>query len=77
MLCDAEKMHITGKEYTTDHKTIHIQYTVFPEIPMMAQLIKIFTRILWNLQIIMEFYETVIRRSPEARIVKIHPDTVP
>ena len=30
------------KLYTTDHNTKHIQYTVFPEMPMVAQLIKIF-----------------------------------
>jgi len=77
-------MHITEKQHTTDHKTINIQYTIFPEIPMLAPLINIFTiilwnftRILWNLRFIMECYETAIQCSPEARIVKIHPDKVP
>jgi hypothetical protein len=28
MLCEGNKMHITEKQYTTDHKTKHIQYTV-------------------------------------------------
>jgi len=37
------------KQYTTDHKTKHTQYTVFPEMPMVAQLIKIFPWILWSL----------------------------
>jgi len=48
-------MHITEKKYTTDHKTKHIKYTVFPEMPMVAQLIKILPRILWNLWLFKEF----------------------
>jgi hypothetical protein len=48
-------MHITEKQYTTDHKTKHIQYTVIPVMPMVAQLIKIFPRILWNLWFITQF----------------------
>jgi hypothetical protein len=35
-------MHITENQYSTDHKTNHIQYRVFPEMPVVAQLIKIF-----------------------------------
>jgi hypothetical protein len=45
MLCEAGKIHITEKQNTTDHKTIHIYYTEFPEMPMVAQLIKIFPTI--------------------------------
>ena len=48
-------MHTTEKKYIKDHKIKHIQYTVYPEISMVAQLIKIFPRILWKLQIILEF----------------------
>jgi hypothetical protein len=47
-------MHITEKQYTTDYKTKHIYYTVFPDMPIVAQLTKIFPRILWNLQYITE-----------------------
>jgi len=42
----------TFNKYSTDHKTTDIQYTVLPGMPMVAQLIEIFPRILWNLQII-------------------------
>jgi len=56
MQCEAEKkMHITEKQYTTDHKTKHIQYIVFPAMPMVAQLIKIFHTILWKVQFITKF----------------------
>jgi hypothetical protein len=68
MLCEAEnKMHITGMQYTTDHhNTEHIQYTVLPEMPTLAQLIKIFAKVLWTLGFIMEFYRNVFQRSPKA-----------
>jgi len=56
MLCQAEKkMHITEKQYTTDHKTKHIQYTAFPAMPMVAQLIKIFHTIFWKVRFITKF----------------------
>jgi len=55
MMCEAEK------QYTTDHKT-SIQYTVFPVMPMVAQLIRIFPTILWKIQFITEF----IRMALEA-----------
>jgi len=48
-------MHITEKQYTTDHKTVHIQYTVFPVMPMVAQLIELFPTILWKLRFITKF----------------------
>ena len=58
-------MHTTEKQYTKDHKIKHIQYTVHPEMPMVAQLIKIFPRILQNLQFI-TVHGNVIQRSAEA-----------
>jgi hypothetical protein len=53
------KMHITDIQYTTEHKTIHMQHTVVPEMPMVAQPIKIFPRTLQNLLFITQF----IRKS--------------
>jgi len=67
-------MHITRKkcttdhntkQYNTDHTTKHIQYTAFPEMSMVAQLIKMFPRILWNLRFI-RVHQNIIQRSPEA-----------
>ena len=37
------------KPYTTDRNTKHIQYSVFPEMLMVAQLLNIFPSILWQL----------------------------
>ena len=56
-----KKMHITEKLYTTDHKTKHIQHTAFPEMPMVAQLIKIFPRISWNLRFTTVYSSTISR----------------
>jgi hypothetical protein len=44
MLFKLEKMLITEKQYTTDHNTKRTQYTVLPEMPMVALVIKIFPR---------------------------------
>ena len=56
MLYEAgKKIHIIQKQYTTDHKTEHIQYTVFPVMPIVAQLIKIFPTILWKVRFITKF----------------------
>ena len=44
---------------------------------MVAQLIKTFHRILWNLQFITEFMFMSFNTLPKAQIVKIHPDKVP
>jgi len=46
------------KQYTTDHNTKHTQYTAFPVMPTVAQLIKIFPTILCNLQFITQFIRT-------------------
>ena len=46
------------KQYTTDHKTKHTQYTAFPVMPTVAQLITIFPTILCNLQFITQFIRT-------------------
>jgi len=40
------------KQYTTDHNTKHTQYTAFPVMPTVSQLIKISPTILCNLQFI-------------------------
>jgi hypothetical protein len=45
-----KKIHITEKQYIDDHKIKHIQYTVYPDTPMVVQLIKKFPRISWNFQ---------------------------
>ena len=57
-----KKMHITEKQYTTDHKTTHIQYTVLPVMPMVAQIIKIFSTVIWKI----EFITTFIRMALKA-----------
>ena len=54
-------MHITEKQYTTVHKTKHIQYTVFPAMPMVAQLIKIFHTILWKVRFITKFIQMSLK----------------
>jgi len=58
-------MHITAIQYTTDHKSVHIHYTVLPGMPMVAHLIKIFPRILWNLRIIIEFMRMSFNALPK------------
>jgi hypothetical protein len=51
MLCEAEKkIQSTEKQYSNDHKTKHIQYTVHPDTPMVVLLVKIFSTISYNLQ---------------------------
>jgi len=61
MMCEAEKNAHHQKQYTTDHKNIHIYYTVLPVMPMVAHLIKIFPTILWKIQ----FVTTFIRMALE------------
>ena len=66
MMCEADKiMHFTEKQYTTDHKTKHTQYTALPEMSMVAQLIKIFPRILWNLQFNPQFMRMSFNTLPK------------
>ena len=48
-------MHTTKKQHTKDHKIKHIQYTVYPEKTIVAQLNKIQSRDLQNLWFITEF----------------------
>ena len=66
MLFKLVKMHFTEKQYTTDHKTIHTQYTVLPEMSMVAQLIKIFPKNFMQLTVHYTVHQNVIQRSPKA-----------
>jgi 3-hydroxymyristoyl/3-hydroxydecanoyl-(acyl carrier protein) dehydratase len=66
MLCEAGwGKHITEKQYTTDHKTIHIHYTVFPVMPIVVQLIKIFPTILWKVWFITKFMRMSLKALPK------------
>ena len=66
------KQYTTGhntKQYTTGHNTKHIQYTVLPEMPVVAQLIKIFPNFM-QLPVHYKVHENAIQHSPKAGIVK-------
>ena len=66
MLYEAgKKIHIIQKQYTTDHKTEHIHYTVFPVMPIVAQLIKIFPTILWKVRFITKFIRMSLKAAPK------------
>ena len=46
MLCEVEeKVHITAKQWTTDHKTEHIPFIVFPKMPNDCSACQVFPRI--------------------------------
>jgi hypothetical protein len=68
MLCEAVGgKHITEKQYTTDHNTKHVYYTIFPVLPMVAQLVTIFPNFM-ELMVHYTVHENVIQHSPKAWI---------
>ena len=76
MLCEAEKMHITEKQYTNDHKLLtHLVYSISCD----ANGCSVYQDIHQNFMEIMVYFRVIgndIQRSLEAWIVKIHSDTV-
>jgi hypothetical protein len=71
-------MHITVKLYSAYHKTKHTPYTVFPEMPMVAQLIKVFPKCI-TITVHYTVHQNVIQCSPRAQsksipiqYIKIH-----
>ena len=69
------------EQYTTDHNTKHTQYTAFPEMPPVAQLIMIFPTILCNLQFIRMSFNALSKqeqsKSTLIQFLKIHCTVFP
>jgi hypothetical protein len=60
------KMHITEKQYTTDHKTNHIQYTVFPVMPEVALIYQDIPHNFTDSTIYYKVHDNIIQNSPKA-----------